>query len=369
MTGDRYVLDQPTQHLAIPTTLQASLMARVDRLGSAREVLQIGAAIGREFSYDVLAAVAGLPDAVLQDALIRLTEAELVFLRGTPPNAIYTFKHALVQDAAYSTMLRTRRQQLACRHRAGAGEALSGHRQHDAGSDRAAIRAGRTKRKSHPILAAGRRPRSAPLRHEGIDRALFQCAASRHGHAGNAERSDAGTRCLPRAWLGAADRDRPDRQGAGAQLPARAGAQPRAAGPRARTLSRHLGHLVLCDDDGPHRRGVSALPTTCSTIARELDNSGLLVEAYHARGPDCTAAAGSCWHKGSRGGSHPALRPRTSSRPCLLFRRARFPRLRAKLLCAQPVGPRLSRSGRADGVAMHRGRPRPRATPFRSPMA
>jgi class 3 adenylate cyclase/tetratricopeptide (TPR) repeat protein len=111
-TGDRYVLDQPTQELTIPTTLQASLMARVDRLGSAREVLQIGAAIGREFSYDILAAVAGLPDAVLQDALIRLTEAELVFLRGTPPNASYTFKHALVQDTAYANMLRSRRQQL-----------------------------------------------------------------------------------------------------------------------------------------------------------------------------------------------------------------------------------------------------------------
>src|SRR5262249_5648753 len=98
--------------LAIPTTLQASLMARVDRLGSAREVLQIGAAIGREFSYEVLAAVAGFPDTVLQEALIRLTEAELVYLRGTPPNATYIFKHALIQDAAYSTMLRSRRQQL-----------------------------------------------------------------------------------------------------------------------------------------------------------------------------------------------------------------------------------------------------------------
>ena len=110
--GDQYVLDQPMQQVAIPTTLQASLTARVDRLGSAREVLQIGAAIGREFSYEVLAAVAGLPDAVLQDALIRLTEAELVFARGAPPNAVYTFKHALVQDSAYSNMLRARRQQL-----------------------------------------------------------------------------------------------------------------------------------------------------------------------------------------------------------------------------------------------------------------
>jgi class 3 adenylate cyclase/tetratricopeptide (TPR) repeat protein len=111
-TGGQSVTDRPVQPLAIPSTLQASLMARVDRLGSAREVLQIGAAIGREFSYEVLAAVAGLPDLVLQDALARLTEAELVFLRGTPPNAVYTFKHALIQDAAYSTMLRGRRQQL-----------------------------------------------------------------------------------------------------------------------------------------------------------------------------------------------------------------------------------------------------------------
>jgi len=111
-TGKHYVLDQPAQPLAIPTTLQASLMARVDRLGSAREILQIGAAIGREFSYEVLAAVAGVSDAVLQDALIRLTEAELLFLRGAPPNAVYTFKHALVQDSAYSNMLRARRQQL-----------------------------------------------------------------------------------------------------------------------------------------------------------------------------------------------------------------------------------------------------------------
>jgi predicted ATPase len=109
---DRYVLERPIQQFAIPATLQDSLMARVDRLGSAREVLQIGAAIGRDFSHEVLAAVAGLPDAVLQDALARLAEAELVFMRGSPPNATYTFKHALVQDTAYSTMLRQRRQQL-----------------------------------------------------------------------------------------------------------------------------------------------------------------------------------------------------------------------------------------------------------------
>ena len=105
-------LDQPAQHVAIPTTLQASLMARVDRLGSAREVLQIGAAIGREFSYDMIAAAAGLPDAVLRDALVRLIEAELLLMRGAPPHASYAFKHALVQDTAYSTMLRAHRQAL-----------------------------------------------------------------------------------------------------------------------------------------------------------------------------------------------------------------------------------------------------------------
>jgi class 3 adenylate cyclase len=110
--GRRTVAAVPSPALAVPASLHASLMARLDRLGSAKEVAQVGAAIGREFSYEVLAAVAGLPDAVLQDALIRLKEAELVFPRGTPPNAIYSFKHALVQDTAYSTLLRGRRQQL-----------------------------------------------------------------------------------------------------------------------------------------------------------------------------------------------------------------------------------------------------------------
>lgn len=114
-TADGYVLDQPLAPLSIPSSLQASLMARLDRLGSTRDVVQVGAAIGREFSYELLAAVAELPDAGLRTSLTQLTEAELVFQRGTPPNAIFTFKHALVQDAAYSTMLRAKRQQLHAR--------------------------------------------------------------------------------------------------------------------------------------------------------------------------------------------------------------------------------------------------------------
>ena len=110
-----YALDGPLPPLAIPTTLQSSLMARLDRLAPAREVAQIGAAIGRQFSYERLAAVARLPEDRLRDALTRLVEAELVFARGTPPDANYVFKHALIQDAAYATLVRERRQELHAR--------------------------------------------------------------------------------------------------------------------------------------------------------------------------------------------------------------------------------------------------------------
>jgi class 3 adenylate cyclase/tetratricopeptide (TPR) repeat protein len=97
---------------AIPLTLQQSLTARLDRLGSARDVAQIGAVIGRGFSFELIRAVTGIEDAPLQAALERLAEADILLVQGLPPNADYTFKHALVQDAAYSTLLRGRRQQL-----------------------------------------------------------------------------------------------------------------------------------------------------------------------------------------------------------------------------------------------------------------
>ena len=100
---------------AIPRTLHASLMARLDRLSPVREVAQIGAAIGREFSYQLLAAVYRQSEDRLQDALRELSASELVFRRGTPPTAIYRFKHALVQDAAYSTLLRDQRKELHAR--------------------------------------------------------------------------------------------------------------------------------------------------------------------------------------------------------------------------------------------------------------
>jgi class 3 adenylate cyclase/tetratricopeptide (TPR) repeat protein len=106
----------PSSALAVPASLHASLMARLDRLGaSAKEAAQIGAAIGREFSHALLAAVARKPDAELQSALDRLGAAGLLFRQGVSPHATYLFKHALVQDAAYGTLLRSHRQQLHCR--------------------------------------------------------------------------------------------------------------------------------------------------------------------------------------------------------------------------------------------------------------
>ncbi len=111
-TADSYVLDGPLPPLAIPTTLQASLLARLDRLGTGKDAALIGAAIGREFSHELLGAVASLAPAELDIALERLTASGLISRRGTPPDASYAFKHALVRDAAYVTMLKTRRRQL-----------------------------------------------------------------------------------------------------------------------------------------------------------------------------------------------------------------------------------------------------------------
>jgi class 3 adenylate cyclase/tetratricopeptide (TPR) repeat protein len=108
----RYELTGPLPPLAIPSTLHASLLARLDRLASAKDVAQIGAAIGREFSYTLISAVAALPARDLNAALAQLVHAELIFQRGAPPDATYQFKHALVQDAAYASLVRSRRQQL-----------------------------------------------------------------------------------------------------------------------------------------------------------------------------------------------------------------------------------------------------------------
>jgi predicted ATPase len=110
--AEGYRLGGPLQPLAIPATLQDSLMARLDRLAPVREIGQIGAAIGREFSYSLLRVLVGRDEVGLKNALAQLEQAELVFRRGEPPEAVYSFKHALVRDAAYESLLKSRRQQL-----------------------------------------------------------------------------------------------------------------------------------------------------------------------------------------------------------------------------------------------------------------
>ena len=111
----RTVAAVPSSALAVPASLYASLMARLDRLGPAREAAQIGSAIGREFSHALLAAVALKPEAELESTLDRLVAAGLLFRQGVPPHASYLFKHALVQDAAYGTLLREPRRALHAR--------------------------------------------------------------------------------------------------------------------------------------------------------------------------------------------------------------------------------------------------------------
>src|SRR4029450_2469057 len=96
---------------AIPTTLQDSLMARLDRLVTAKGIAQYASVIGRQFSYALLQAVSQLDEATLQRELSRLVDAELLYQRGLPPQAVYVFKHALIRDAAYESLLKSRRQQ------------------------------------------------------------------------------------------------------------------------------------------------------------------------------------------------------------------------------------------------------------------
>jgi TOMM system kinase/cyclase fusion protein len=108
--ADRYVLTGPLPPLAIPSTLHDSLMARLDRLFAARDLAQLGAVLGREFSYEWLQAVSPLDEPMVQQGLAQLVDAELVYQRGLPPQSRYIFKHALIQEAAYQSLLKSTRQ-------------------------------------------------------------------------------------------------------------------------------------------------------------------------------------------------------------------------------------------------------------------
>jgi predicted ATPase/class 3 adenylate cyclase len=109
--ADSYVLTGPLPPLAIPSTLHDSLMARLDRLSTARELVQLGAVLGREFTYELLQAVSPVDEIALQQGLAQLVDAELVYQRGLLPRSRYIFKHALIQDAAYQSLLKSTRQQ------------------------------------------------------------------------------------------------------------------------------------------------------------------------------------------------------------------------------------------------------------------
>ncbi|MFO1352049.1 MAG: AAA family ATPase [Gammaproteobacteria bacterium] len=113
--GDHYTLTGPLPPLAVPSTLQDSLMARLDRLALSKDVAQTAAALGRQFSFELLAAVSPPAERSLASSLAQLVAANLIYGRGTPPQAIYTFKHALVQEAAYNSLLKSKRQLLHAR--------------------------------------------------------------------------------------------------------------------------------------------------------------------------------------------------------------------------------------------------------------
>src|SRR4029079_12706561 len=108
--GDRYRLARPLESLAIPATLQDLLMAQLDQLSAVKELAQLAAALGREFTYDVLAELSPWDDVTLQGKLDRLVTEALLVQRGRPPHARYTFRHALIQETAYQSMLKSRRQ-------------------------------------------------------------------------------------------------------------------------------------------------------------------------------------------------------------------------------------------------------------------
>ena len=110
--ADRYILDGSLPSLSVPSTLQDSLVARLDRLASVKPIAQVASVIGREFSYELLAAVAPTDEVLLQEALTRLEQAGIIYCRGVVPDATYAFKHALLQDAAYHSLLKRRRGQL-----------------------------------------------------------------------------------------------------------------------------------------------------------------------------------------------------------------------------------------------------------------
>ena len=171
-SGGGYAVTGPVTPLAIPATLHASLLARLDRLAPTREVAQIGAALGRKFSHELISAVAQMPQQQIDGALAQLTGAELIFRRGTPPDAEYTFKHALVQDAAYGTLLHSRRRQLHSRITTTLETAIPGDQGGAAGVIGAALHRSGPYREGGWLLAQSGSESCCSLGDEGSSRAI-----------------------------------------------------------------------------------------------------------------------------------------------------------------------------------------------------
>ena len=161
--AEQYVLTGPLLTVAIPDTLQDSLMARLDQMNTAKEVAQLGSVLGREFAYDMLQALAWQDEETLQSALAQLVQAELLYQRGRPPRARYLFKHALIQDAAYASLLRSVRQQVSPADGAAVGSAISRGGGNPTGTGGASLYRGGLSRPGHCVLAAGGAARSAAL--------------------------------------------------------------------------------------------------------------------------------------------------------------------------------------------------------------
>ena len=152
---DRYELTGPLPPLAIPATLHDSLMARLDRLATVKGLAQLGATLGREFSYALLQAVSPWDEATVQRGLHQLVEAEFLYQRGLPPQATYLFKHALIQDAAYQSLLQEHPAAVPSAHCPGVGGAVSRDRRDPARAAGASLYRGRPHSAGHPLLAAG----------------------------------------------------------------------------------------------------------------------------------------------------------------------------------------------------------------------
>ena len=153
---ERYELTGPLPPLAIPATLHDSLMARLDRLATVKGLAQLGATLGREFSYELLQAVSPWDEATLQRGLQQLVEAEFLYQQGLPPQATYLFKHALIQDAAYQSLAAEHPPAVPSAHCPGVGGALSRDRRDPARAAGASLHRGGPQRSRPSPTGSGR---------------------------------------------------------------------------------------------------------------------------------------------------------------------------------------------------------------------